>query len=36
LGMALRNVYVIGLLVGIAMLILGLRFPARPPTDDPA
>src|SRR6202012_1451254 len=36
LGMALRNVYIIGALIGIAMLILGRRFPARPPTDDPA
>jgi Na+/melibiose symporter-like transporter len=36
LGLALRNVYVIAALIGVAMLILGLRFPARPPTDDPA
>lgn len=36
LALALRNVYIIGASIGLAMLVLGRRFPGRPPTDDPA
>jgi EmrB/QacA subfamily drug resistance transporter len=34
LALALRNVYVIGAIIGIALVLLGRRFPAVPPTDD--
>jgi hypothetical protein len=34
LALALRNVYIIGALIGVAMLLLGRRFPALPPSDD--
>jgi hypothetical protein len=34
LGLALRNVYIAGALIGLAMLLLGRRFPALPPIDD--
>jgi MFS family permease len=34
LALALRNVYIVGAVVGVAMLLLGRRFPAIPPADD--
>lgn len=34
LGQALRNVYIAAALIGLVMLLLGRRFPARPPIDD--
>lgn len=34
LALALRNIYFIGVLVGLAMILLGRRFSAHPPTND--
>jgi EmrB/QacA subfamily drug resistance transporter len=34
LALAIRNVFIIDSLIGVAMLVLGRRFPAHPPTDD--
>jgi EmrB/QacA subfamily drug resistance transporter len=34
LALALRNVYIIGALIGVIMVLLGRRFPAFPPSDD--
>jgi hypothetical protein len=34
LSLALRNVYVISALVGVALVLLGCRFPSSPASDD--
>jgi EmrB/QacA subfamily drug resistance transporter len=34
LALALRNVYIVGAVVGVVMVLLGRRFPAIPPADD--
>jgi EmrB/QacA subfamily drug resistance transporter len=34
LALALRNVYIVGAVVGVVMVLLGRRFPALPPADD--
>jgi EmrB/QacA subfamily drug resistance transporter len=34
LALAIRNVFIISALVGVAMLLLGRQFPAHPPIDD--